>query len=342
VEQFLAQGVQIRTAAVHAGRRETGRLSFSTLPGRYPYILALPQVRTVEILRQELTGRVPILRGHRYLDHSETPQSVRVRVKGYHQHFEPRLLIGCDGSRSDVRAAAGISTETRVSPYRFIMGDFQDNTGWTSDAHLFFTRSGPVESFPLPKGGRRWIVRTRAGAVPDPSFLVSEVQRITGRDIADAGLRWTSQFRITQVLARRYAKGHTALCGDSIHAISPIGGQGMNTGFADAVALAGLVPLILGNVLTEEQAWLRYQRYRGAAVRTAARRGWGWVWFGTRKGPFLNVLRGGLVASLLASPLRHKLARDFAMISLPGSRRRRHTPRSSTPANGNATVPGRE
>ena len=35
------------------------------------------------------------------------------------------------------------------------MGDFIDKSGFNEEAHLFFTKYGTVESFPLPDGKRR-------------------------------------------------------------------------------------------------------------------------------------------------------------------------------------------
>jgi 2-polyprenyl-6-methoxyphenol hydroxylase-like FAD-dependent oxidoreductase len=199
------------------------------------------------------------------------------------------------------------------------MGDFDDNTGWAPEAHLFFTRLGPVESFPLPLGRRRWIVRTRPGHPVDAAYLRSEVARIAGHDLADARLHWSSVFRIGQIMAMSYGRDRVALCGDACHAISPIGGQGMNTGFADAYELARIIPEILRGSITPHHGWALYNRRRRAAGRVAARRGWGWVWLGTRRGVVLSAVRSGLVTSVLASPVRQRLAVDFTMLNLPGT-----------------------
>jgi 2-polyprenyl-6-methoxyphenol hydroxylase-like FAD-dependent oxidoreductase len=42
--------------------------------------------------------------------------------------------------------------------------------------------------------------------------------------------------------ARRYRKGRAFLAGDAAHVHSPLGGQGMNTGIADAMNLGWKLP----------------------------------------------------------------------------------------------------
>jgi 2-polyprenyl-6-methoxyphenol hydroxylase-like FAD-dependent oxidoreductase len=49
---------------------------------------------------------------------------------------------------------------------------------------------------------------------------------------------WSSRFRVHHRLADRYRAGRIFLAGDAAHVHSPAGGQGMNTGIQDAIALA--------------------------------------------------------------------------------------------------------
>ena len=51
-------------------------------------------------------------------------------------------------------------------------------------------------------------------------------------------LMWGSRFRIHHRVADTYRAGRLLLAGDAAHVHSPAGGQGMNLGIQDAVALS--------------------------------------------------------------------------------------------------------
>jgi 2-polyprenyl-6-methoxyphenol hydroxylase-like FAD-dependent oxidoreductase len=56
---------------------------------------------------------------------------------------------------------------------------------------------------------------------------------------------WSSRFSVHHPLADRYRAGRIFLAGDAAHVHSPAGGQGMNTGIQDAVALAARLAGVL-------------------------------------------------------------------------------------------------
>jgi 2-polyprenyl-6-methoxyphenol hydroxylase-like FAD-dependent oxidoreductase len=56
---------------------------------------------------------------------------------------------------------------------------------------------------------------------------------------------WGSRFRIHHRVADSYRAGRVLLAGDAAHVHSPAGGQGMNAGIADAVALAESLGAVL-------------------------------------------------------------------------------------------------
>ena len=49
---------------------------------------------------------------------------------------------------------------------------------------------------------------------------------------------WSGRFRVHRKIAERYRLGRVLLAGDAAHVHSPAGGQGMNIGIQDALALA--------------------------------------------------------------------------------------------------------
>jgi 2-polyprenyl-6-methoxyphenol hydroxylase-like FAD-dependent oxidoreductase len=57
---------------------------------------------------------------------------------------------------------------------------------------------------------------------------------------------WGSRFRIHHRVADAYRAGRLLLAGDAAHVHSPAGGQGMNLGIQDGVALAEALAAALG------------------------------------------------------------------------------------------------
>jgi 2-polyprenyl-6-methoxyphenol hydroxylase-like FAD-dependent oxidoreductase len=198
------------------------------------------------------------------------------------------------------------------------MADVVDHSGLGDQAHLFFTRYGSVESFPLPAGRRRWVAQTGQDlAPPSPEYLTETVHQRTGIDLRDATLYFSSTYPVGWLLAQRYHRGHTALCGDAAHLMSPVGGQGMNVGFADAGWLATLLTACCREGRAAEPLLAGYGQARRAAARIAIGRAARGMWLGTRCGRLTGLWRDPLLRLLLAPPLRRRLPSYFAMLTLP-------------------------
>jgi 2-polyprenyl-6-methoxyphenol hydroxylase-like FAD-dependent oxidoreductase len=225
-----------------------------------------------------------------------------------------RFVIGCDGARGRVREFIGMSAPITSYDSHFVMGDFIDRTDFGDAAHLFFTPTGSVESFPLPGGQRRWIVQTDQRLDEPPKGLVSYLTHLrTGINVPSADQVNESVFTPRRFNCDRYYDGRVILCGDAAHGMSPIGGQGMNTGFADAEFLAEVLakpdPLALLPA---------YNRFRRKAAKTAIFRAeWG-MWLGTWRGQMRSVLRDVILKFLLCQgPVARRMGPFYAMLTIP-------------------------
>lgn len=238
-------GLDVRSEALPLSggevRSRGRRLASLTFTADRP-ILTLAQPRTEELLR----GRLGSLRPDA-LDLGATVRSVRdegpfVRVRvdtpdGVREETASMVVVA-DGVRSPLRAAFGVGWLPRSGSADYAMLD-ADAPADDTRAVLFFEPDGLVESFPLPGGRRRWVVRQSPGrTVASAAELADVVAQRTGERVIVDPEAPVASFRAAQHAARRLHRGRIVLLGDAAHEVSPIGGQGMNLGWTDAVRLA--------------------------------------------------------------------------------------------------------
>ncbi|MFS8204127.1 FAD-dependent monooxygenase [Streptomyces sp. CWNU-52B] len=250
-EPFLAEALRIPGG--HFAMLDE-RLDFRALDTPFPYTLALPQARTEELLeRHALALGATIVRGHRVTGFTEHAESVAVRVAGPGGPYELRAahLVGCDGSRSTVRTAAGIGFPGTPSTVLGWLGDVTLDSPPPPGSGVFGLHGGVLVA-PLP-GGRHRLV----GASPDslttesPDDLTLEELRakvvaITGEDFGMRDPVWLSRFGNATRLAAEYRRGRVLLAGDAAHQHFPTGGVGMNVGIQDAHNLGWKIAATLG------------------------------------------------------------------------------------------------
>ena len=215
----------------------------------YPYLLFLSQAETEAALGAHLAGRgVAVERGAELVGIDQDPRAVRCRLStaAGEQEVAARFVVGCDGVASTVRESLGVPFVGDRYPHRFALADLDvdgDQRGSleVGAVHTYLAARGMLFFFPLgrPAPWRLFgILPHRAGdSPPRPPSLV-ELQALadefTGGAIRLREPVWRSEFRLRHRLAARYRVGRVFLAGDSAHAHSPAGGQGMNAGIQDA------------------------------------------------------------------------------------------------------------
>lgn len=315
---LITDGVQIRRGLAMSGGRRIAEMSFESVSARFPFVLSVPQAHTEFVLErrvQELDAEA-MLRGTQVTDlHDDGGQvTFDVASGGYHRQISGTLAVAADGTRSKVRGLLGIPSTVKTYPDHYLMGDFSESSGHGHDAALFLETGGIVESFPLPGGVRRWVARLRGPLeVPTAFQLAALVRERTGINV-DAGTNtMLSSFGAGSSIARRMVVGRTAIIGDAAHAISPIGGQGMNLGWLDAAALA---PLLIGalNGVPMGQKLHGFERRRRRAATTAVRQSELNMALGRPLPQRLLTARNRMISGVTSMPTANALvARRFTM-----------------------------
>ena len=240
--RLVKEGVQAPLFSIRDRARTLIPIDFSTLPTEYPYSLMVPQSTTERLLLDrlvELGGSVV---------RPKTLTSIEQDTNGVTASFDDgdviraRYAVGADGIHSTVREQAGIGFHGGAYDESFILADVRlGGDAPLDEVVLFWATAGLTVVAPLP-GDIYRIVAPIADAPEHPS--ASFVQEIlddrgpgAGRMVVNEVI-WGSRFRIHHRVADTYRAGRLVLAGDAAHVHSPAGGQGMNLGIQDAVALS--------------------------------------------------------------------------------------------------------
>jgi 2-polyprenyl-6-methoxyphenol hydroxylase-like FAD-dependent oxidoreductase len=339
---LVSAGRQLPAAVLQDGDRTLLRIGFEKLASRYQYILTLPQNETEAILTERLAGLGGnVEHGQEAVALAQDGEGVTVTLRdtsGGSSTVRAEYVVGADGYHSMVRQAARIGFAPGTYPETFILADVHMDWPLPADVlRLFLAADGMALVAPF-NGDRFRIVATVAQAAEHPSQAdvkaaeppsqadvkaaeppsQADVQAILDtRGPRSPGARvrnmvWSSRFRIHHGVAEHYRAGRAFLAGDAAHVHSPAGGQGMNTGIQDAVALGELLTAVLGgqrpaSALDGYEARRRPVAQRVVAMTDQMTRA------GTLTGSFSQWVRNfGLQAVGYLPPVQRRIARVMA------------------------------
>jgi 2-polyprenyl-6-methoxyphenol hydroxylase-like FAD-dependent oxidoreductase len=166
---------------------------------------------------------------------------------GMESRFDPCFAIGADGADSSTRHLLGLEFPGSTHKLSFVVADVQLDTSLEHDmTHYFCSPRGILVTCGLPDGrfrvftsGSPGLSRTDANLALVQKLLD---QRGPGAIIA-SDPAWISVFSVQSRRVSSAIQGRVGLVGDAAHIHSPAGGQGLNTGIADAHNLAWKVAL---------------------------------------------------------------------------------------------------
>jgi len=246
--RLVKEGVQAPVFTIRDHGRTLIPIDFSALPTDYPYSLMVPQSTTERLLLDrlvELGGSV--LRPKAVTAIAQDADGVTATFNDGGV-IHARYAVGADGIHSIVREQAGIGFEGGVYEESFVLADVRLTGDVPHDeVILFWARAGLTVVAPLPDGVYR-IVAPVADAPEEPSgSFVQEIldTRVGSGRLVVTDVIWGSRFRIHHRVADTYRAARLLLAGDAAHVHSPAGGQGMNLGIQDAVALADALAAVL-------------------------------------------------------------------------------------------------
>jgi 2-polyprenyl-6-methoxyphenol hydroxylase-like FAD-dependent oxidoreductase len=329
-DRLVAEGLVVPDFSIRDRDRVLSHISLADLPSRYPYALMIPQSRTEAILHDRLRESGGEVRWEcevvEIREHSSGVQVAIRDINGTLSYIEARYIVGADGIHSIVRDKAGIAFEGATYYQSFILADVKLDWHLRDDeVFLFFSPEGLVVVAPLP-GGHHRIVATVDDAPENPDR--NDIQTLLDRrgpvlQPAMVGeIVWSSRFHVHHRLANHYVAGRFLLAGDAAHVHSPAGGQGMNTGIQDAIALGDALSKVVGQVSDDRAVRACLQAYE-AARRPVGQRVVSMTDKMTRaalvRSRPLRIARNALISILGRIPVvRQRLALRLAELDLAG------------------------
>ncbi|CAN7574914.1 UbiH/UbiF family hydroxylase [Rhizobium sp. LjRoot98] len=179
------------------------------------------------------------------------------------------LVIGADGRKSGVRAAAGIEVRNWSYPQSALVLNFSHQVPHQNISTEFHTPHGPFTQVPLPGGLRSslvWVQKpedTEAALALSPDALALAVEQRMQSMLGKVVIEGAAQsFPLSGMTAHAFGKGRAVLIGEAAHAFPPIGAQGLNLSLRDIMAALSL----LGYSPVPDDFGGRYDRKRRADI----------------------------------------------------------------------------
>lgn len=256
----------------------------SRLHTKYPFIAFMPQWDFLNFLREE--GRrfasLKVMMNTEAVDlirRGDTIAGVRAKTPDGAIDIEADLTVACDGRHSTVRERAGLEVEEVGAPMDVLWFRASRKADETEN---LFARIEPGKMMITFDRGDYWqcayvIAKGQYDAVKARGLqaLLDDVVRMA--PVLRSGIADVKSFDDIKLLTvainrlERWTRPGLLLIGDAAHAMSPVGGVGVNLAVQDAVATANLLADKLGRGCPSEDELDAVRRRREFPVRMTQR-----------------------------------------------------------------------
>jgi 2-polyprenyl-6-methoxyphenol hydroxylase-like FAD-dependent oxidoreductase len=266
---------KLRSVGANVGGVQVTVGDFSRLPVQCPYIAVMPQWDFLNFLAEQ-GKRYPAFRLMMQTEGTDLIEEggavVGVKAKDPEGEIEVRapLVVACDGRHSTMRARAGFAVESLGAPMdvlwfriRHDPNDPEESLGFFGPGSILVTinRGDYWQcAYLIPKGSFEGL---RARGLDEFRNRIVAIQPHFGDRLAEVG-DWDAvkllEVRVDRL--KRWHKPGLLLIGDAAHAMSPVGGVGVNLAVQDAVATANALAAPLRSGAVGEDVLSQIQRRR--------------------------------------------------------------------------------
>lgn len=262
------------------GGRTITIADFSRLPVKNRFIAFMPQWDFLSFLaasaqiypnfRLVMQGEVT-----RLLEDGGKISGLVARTPNGEIEIESDLVVGADGRNSVIRARAGLRVETFGAPSEVVWMKLSKQEG---DPDEVMGHAGPRQGLVLIDRGDYWqcgyvIRRTTFAEICDQGIeafrkMVSDVSPLpVSRMDEILSFNDTSLLTVRIDRLRQWWRSGLICIGDAAHAMSPIGGVGVNLAIQDAVAAANILALPLREGRLADADLAAVEKRRGFPTR---------------------------------------------------------------------------
>jgi 2-polyprenyl-6-methoxyphenol hydroxylase-like FAD-dependent oxidoreductase len=276
LDEFLKLPHQeVSRLSFQIGGERIPMVDFSHLPTRCKFVALMPQWDFLNFLAEQ-GKRYPAFHllmqaeAASLISDGDRVVGLRARIPDGDVEIRAELVVGCDGRHSTIRECADLPVEDVGAPIDVLWfrlsrraGDTEETGGHIEAGRMLvmLNRGDYWQcAYVIPKGGIEAVKREGLPAFRD---RVAELSPFVRDRIGELGS--FDDIKLLTVAIDRLREWHRPglLCiGDAAHAMSPVGGVGINLAVQDAVAAANILaePLRAGAVTREHLAAVQQRR----------------------------------------------------------------------------------
>jgi len=248
-------------------------------PNGWRDLVFFDQPQLEELLRQKIAerGDIETRLGFEvsHIEQAEDRVTLRGRGTSGEVELDAAYLVGCDGASSFVRGVIGSKWESLGYDHDWLVVDI--TMGPDADLPITMMQVCDPERLTTYIPGRdpyrRWEFQLVDGDVREEMCEAENIERMLEPWLPPEHyeIRRAAVYQFHAATATEWRSGRILLAGDAAHQTPPFLGQGVNSGFRDAVCLGWKLPLVLRG---ESDAALldSYQAERGAHSRDLVER----------------------------------------------------------------------